>query len=127
MGPELVNEAKTGDISDNIEKNELYVDDALVFENETEKEEVTNNEVGVDGLEATEIVDYEAMDTRMEALSIWTSKKSEQKRGQKMHLSPTFESIGTPKDLMKTWVSGKSQNTGIDQNWDKKQNGEKYA
>jgi len=60
-----------------------------------------------DGIEATEMVDLEAMDERMDNLEAWTKQKaSEKQNGGKSSSSKM------PKDNMKQWVAAKAQSSG---------------
>jgi WD40 repeat protein len=60
--------------------------------------------MGYEGVEATEMVDLQAMDSRMESLSAWASAKQKEKSG--------LVQPAVPKENMKQWVAAKAQGSG---------------
>jgi len=80
----------------------LYADDEVYDDDE-------EGEVGgmddYEGIEATEMVDLEAMDERMDNLEAWTKQKASESKG-------VGKSKKVPKDNMKQWVAAKAQSSG---------------
>ena len=77
------------------------------FDDEGSEMEEEDEEGDFDGVEATEMVDLQAMDDRMESLNAWAKSKRAEKAlaassGQKGARAP-------PKDNMKRWVAAKAQ------------------
>lgn len=98
-----------------------YYDDGADFMDEYNENDV-DDIYGAEGGEATEMVDLEAMDARMNALSTWTQQKHDEQRSAKTaeknaaaigsrYLSAAGDN-GVPKENMRSWVMAKEQGGG---------------
>ena len=102
--------------------SEYYNDDGEDFMDDEYYEEDIDDAYGAEGMEATEMVDLEAMDERMNALNAWTQQKNDERRSAKAaeqnaatigsrYLSAVGDN-GVPKENMKSWVMAKGQGGG---------------